>query len=150
MNERLQSLLRHIANVREHCLLVGQKLLEQGEVELGRKIIANGCIHDNSKFRGIEWLYLHEDVKWNTPSLFKAAVHQHVTTNLHHPDAWSGGIRAMTQEYVGEMVCDWAARSIELGNNLDWWIGNVALDKFNFSTSCQVYRDIRRFRDLLV
>ena len=51
--EKIQDILRHIQNVQANCLLLGKRLIERGDFEIGRQLIANGMIHDNSKFQGI-------------------------------------------------------------------------------------------------
>ena len=53
--EKIRVLTRHIRNVEDNCLLLGTKLIERGEVDLGRQLIANGYVHDTSKFYGIEF-----------------------------------------------------------------------------------------------
>jgi len=50
----LDQLLRHIDSVQKSCQKIGKHLIENGEPELGKQLIANGFIHDNSKFYGIE------------------------------------------------------------------------------------------------
>ena len=52
---KIDKLLRHIHNVSSNCNLLGKKLIENGEEELGRILISIGLIHDHSKFFGIEW-----------------------------------------------------------------------------------------------
>jgi len=147
--EKLDKLIRHIQNVREATELLGFKLLEEGK-EYGKELIANGLIHDNSKFAGIEWLYLHSDSKENEPALFELATKHHIRTNLHHPEAWYGGISTMSELYLAECVCDWKARSSEFGNDLRGWIKDKATEKFNFTTQSRVYKDIKKFLDLLL
>lgn len=53
--EKLYVIVRHIKNVQENCLLLGEKLIEKGLIDFGRELIARGFCHDNSKFYGIEW-----------------------------------------------------------------------------------------------
>lgn len=154
MNEieqkRLEILLRHIKNVRENTEILGQRLIEQGEDRLGRELIANGLIHDNSKLYGIEWSYLHQDVKDSEPELFKIAAEQHVKKNLHHAEAWVGGIKEMSRVYVAEMVCDWKARSSEFGDDIWNWVDQKAAKKFGYNKSCKVYKEIKDFLTLLL
>ena len=50
----LKSLLRHVENVRQSCLLLGERIIESGDEKLGIDLISNGQIHDHSKFRGSE------------------------------------------------------------------------------------------------
>lgn len=147
---RLDGLIRHIKNVQDDCTLLGQRLIDRGETELGRMLIANGMIHDNSKFHGIEWLYLHDDIKEEDPILFKQALTHHATTNKHHPECWPGGINEMPQLYIAEMICDWRTRSSEFGTDLWDWIKNKATEKFGFSTNGKAYKEIKFFTDLLL
>lgn len=150
MNEYIQKLdavLRHIENVRNNTEILGKKLIEQGHMELGRKLIANGLIHDNSKFHGIEW----EQLNTNNPDQNKLslAVFHHNHTNLHHPEAWDGGIKAMHDLYVYEMVSDWKARATEFGTSLIEWINNDSLKKFNYTKDDEVYKKIINCVNLL-
>ncbi len=147
--QRLDLLTRHIENVREDCYVLGQKLINKGEADFGIQLIANGYIHDNSKFAGIEWLYLHEDIKGAQPDYFKLAAQQHITTNPHHPEFWQS-IDVMPRIYVAEMVCDWHARSSEFGTDLREWIKDKACKKYTMSCSSKIYKQIKDFLDLLL
>lgn len=146
--KRLEILLRHVHNVQQQCEYLGNKLIEAGEDDIGRKLIANGLIHDNSKFYGIEWDYLHDDVKSSHPDLFKAAANQHIHTNLHHPEAHTGGVNTMSPELIAEMVCDWRSRSIEFGNDIREWVKNEAKKRFKIST--KTMSQINKYLNLLL
>lgn len=130
--------------------MLGQRLIKEGEVPFGLELIANGNIHDNSKFHGIEWLYMHDDVLKDDPTKFKMALQQHITTNKHHPECWAGGIDGMPRIYIAEMVCDWHARSSEFGTDLREWIKDKACKKFSMSCSGKIYKQIKDFLDLLL
>ncbi len=147
--KRLDSLVRHITNVQNNCTILGERLIDKGEVDFGRRLIANGFIHDHSKFGGIEWQYLHGDVKETEPDKFFLAADQHVRVNKHHPEYWLT-IHEMPRIYVSEMVCDWAARSSEFGNNPREWCKDKATKKFNFSCQSKVYKEIKFFMDMLL
>ncbi len=147
--KRLSTILRHISNVREDCELLGNKLIEQGEMDTGRKLIANGLIHDNSKLHGIEWAYLHQDILEKEELLFKAAAKQHVHTNPHHPEYW-GDIEQMPRVYVAEMVCDWHARSSEFGTDLRAWIKEKAFTKYKIPINGRIHGEIKEFLILLL
>ncbi len=144
--EHLDSLVRHISLVRDACLLLGKRLINKGRKDIGRIIIANGFIHDASKFHGIEWEYLHagKDVPKEKLEL---AVKQHVRTNPHHPEYW-GGIDKVPEVYLGEMVADWYARSQEFGTGLRDWIKTEAVERFNIDPVTQ--EKINYFLDLLL
>ena len=55
---KIRSITRHIKNVEDNCLILGERLILQGRIDLGKQLIANGFIHDASKFTGIEFEYL--------------------------------------------------------------------------------------------
>jgi hypothetical protein len=147
--KRLEAVLRHIENVRDNCLLLGQRLIEQGNEEFGRTLIANGLIHDNSKLHGIEWLYLHEDVKETNEIVFKLAFQHHITTNAHHPEFWQS-IDHMPEIYLAEMVCDCKSRSEEFGTDVHDWFVKKACKKYGISPQGKTYKHIKEFLDLLI
>jgi hypothetical protein len=149
-NKRRDALLRHIEHVRQNCTLLGERLIEKGEAELGHNLIANGHIHDNSKFHGIEWLYLHGDLMTgDRKAETELAIQQHILSNPHHPEYW-GSIHEVPRLFVAEMVCDWSARSSEFGNNLRDWTKDKATKKFNMTVQSKVYREIKEFTDILL
>jgi hypothetical protein len=148
-NDHLDLILRHINHVREGCLLLGERLIENGQESFGRSLIANGFVHDNSKFYGIEWLYLREDIKDSEPDKFVLALQQHITTNQHHPEFWPE-IECMPPLYIAEMVVDWKARSSEFGTDLRSWVKDKACRKYHISTQGKLYKQIKDFMDLLL
>lgn len=147
--KQLDLLIRHINNVRESCIVLGERLQEKGEIELGRNLIANGFIHDNSKFHGIEWLYLNSETKEKDPDLFLLAANQHITTNFHHPEYW-GSIHEVPRIYLCEMVADWRSRSSEFGNDLRMWIKDKACEKYDMSIHSDTYKEIMEFVEILL
>lgn len=148
--KRLDVLCGHIDNVRRNCYKLGKRLIERGDIRLGRQLIANGYIHDNSKFYGIEWEHLHTDrMGGEHDALLTAAITNHVNTNLHHPEYWHG-IHNMPTLYIAELVCDWAARSSEFGNDLREWIKDHATKKFNMTVQSKVYKEIKDLVDILL
>ncbi len=149
-DKRLDTLLRHVNNVQENCLRLGELLIEKGEKEFGIQLIVNGRIHDKSKFEGIEWKYLHNDVKEDNPELFEAAWLQHIKTNPHHPEYWLDGIKEMPKIYLSELVCDWYARSMEFGDNIWEWVKEKASDKYGYTTNSQVYKEIKSYLEMLL
>lgn len=156
--KRLSNLLRHIEGVRDDCLLLGRRIIERGEKgdeQLGLLLIANGQIHDNSKFKGIEWLYLN-DGAWPRQDpdphreLFLAALRQHQSTNPHHPEFYPGGISDMPPVFLAEMLADWKARSNEQGSDLMEWVRGKGADRFGYTTGSRVYRTLKEFVGLLL
>lgn len=145
----IRTLLRHISNVQDECALLAERLIEQGKQDMARALLANSMLHDNSKFRGVEWDYLSDEVKANNPAQFKVAVKQHQRTNSHHPEYW-GGIDNMPGLYIAEMVCDWKARSAEFGTDLREWVKEKATKRWGFTTQGRKYKEIKEYLDLLL
>src|SRR4051812_28923081 len=88
---KIRSITRHIRNVEDNCFLLGEKLILAGEIDLGHRLIANGFVHDSSKFYGIEFEFMSPVASTEDPSKLKLklAIQHHQKTNLHHPEAWS-------------------------------------------------------------
>jgi hypothetical protein len=146
--KHFQYLIRHIRHVQDNCMVLGEKLIENGEFHLGRNLIANAMLHDNSKFHGMEWDLLRKDGD-NTNPTFIAAVKQHNHTNAHHPESW-GGIKNMPDVYLAEFTCDTVARSGEFGSSYQEWLDGVATARYGFTKSDDVYCRIMRFVQLLL
>ncbi len=148
LDEHLENLTRHVVLVQAATLLLGKRLIAQGRLEFGRILIGNGFCHDNSKFLGIEWDYLHagRDVP---PECLELAWKQHVSTNPHHPEYW-GGISMMPEVYIAEMVCDWYARAQEFGTGLRSWIKEHAMERFQIQPGSLQLQQLEGFVDLLL
>jgi len=150
--EKIRGITRHIRNVEDNCLLLGEKLIMSGEIELGKQLIANGFVHDASKFHGIEFEFMSPGIDADADGAkmkLKLAIQQHNSTNPHHPENWSGGINDMPEVYLAEFVCDIKSRSEEFGTSLKEWIDDSATKKWNFTKDDDVYKRIMRFVDLL-
>lgn len=146
--QHLENLVRHIELVKNACLLLGKRLIDKGRREFGRILIANGFVHDASKFSGVEWEYLHAGPDVPKDKL-ELAIHQHVTTNQHHPEYW-GGIEQMPEIAVAEMVTDWYARSTEFGSGLRDWIKSTAVSRFKIDVNGEQYAWINSCVNLLL
>lgn len=142
--EKIEAVLEHIKHVQENCYKLGLKLIKGGEVEMGRNLIANGQIHDNSKFRGIEFEHLFEG-----SAILTDVVKHHSMTNAHHPEYW-GGIQNMPDLYLAEMVCDCTARSAEFGDNIWDWMMTKATSKYEFVWDSEVGRKIYKYLSMLL
>lgn len=142
--EKIEKVLEHIQGVQRNCYKLGLKLIKMGETELGRNLIANEQIHDNSKLKGIEF----KELFFGSPIL-KEVVEHHSSTNPHHAEYW-GGIHKMPDVYIAEMVCDCTRRSAEFGTDIRDWFDNDATKKYNFSMNDEVGRKITYYLDLLL
>ena len=142
--EKIELVLNHIQNVQNNCYKLGMKLIKQGEVELGRILIANGQIHDNSKFKGIEFEHLF----YGDPILSDVIKH-HSTTNPHHVEYW-GKIQSVPEIFLIELVCDCCARGSEFGTDTRIWFRDIATKKYNFSMDDEVGKKITHYLDMLL
>lgn len=144
--KRLDIVQRHIGHVMEACDLLGRRLIEIGQCNLGLQLIANSYIHDNSKFRGIEFsgMTLPE-----SKELLKISIQNHQLTNPHHVQYW-GSVHLMPDVYIAELVCDLYARSHEFGTNLQDYIDTDFKKKNKLTVRSNIYKKIRYFVELLL
>jgi len=145
--DKLRTLIRHIEEVQKNAQLLGFKLIDAGEFDLGKRLIANSFLHDQSKFHALEWIHLTKPD--DDDDLIGLAIQVHTAHNYHHPECW-GGIKDMPQVYLAEMVCDWKARSNELGTDFKEWINDKATRRWKFARKDKVYRDLMKYVDLLI
>src|SRR5208282_4579478 len=146
---KVRAILRHVRNVHEACLLLGERLIERGESQLGRRLITRGFQHDLSKFFGIEWDLMAPCDQTSRPNKkLRMAVSHHNTTNDHHPEFW-GSIHEVPRWAVAEMICDWKSRSEEFGTSLHAYIKENATERWHFSERDPIYRTIMEFVNML-
>ncbi len=148
LQEHLANLQRHIDIVREACILMGNRLIEQGRTQIGVGLISRGYKHDASKFNGIEFQFLHHGLDV-AQEVLPLVIEHHRVTNDHHPEYWLG-IDNMPEIAVYEMVCDWYGRSQEFGTGLKEWITTVAVSKYNIKRRSQVKKWIDNAVKLLL
>ncbi len=150
--DKIELIVRHIRNVQDNCLILGKKLIETGFPIEGRHLIANGFIHDNSKFTATEFDLLdhYKGMKLNKEKKMKLelAISQHNRTNPHHPEYW-GSIHMMPEIYIAELVCDWKSRAEEFGTALMDWVDGGAMKRFGFDKNDPIYKRITYYADLL-
>lgn len=146
--DRIQRLMRHIHGVQENCMILAERLMENGEFKLAKTLVANSFLHDNSKFFGAEWDHL--SIENPDKAALKLAIMQHNHTNKHHPEYWDGGIKGMPRIYLAELVCDWKTRSEERATSLMEWVNDEAMKRFNFTKDDVVYGTIMMFVKMLV
>lgn len=151
--ELINKIVRHIQNVQENCIMLGRKLIDKDQEDVGRKLIYNCFQHDVSKFLGMEWEYLtlsssKKRLNKNDRFGLTLAVKSHTLSNLHHPEYW-GDIHHMPDIYVMEMVCDWKSRSTEFGTSLIDWINKDAAERYKFTKDDEVYKKIIKYVEML-
>lgn len=144
--KKLDLIQRHIHLVQDACETLGRRLIERGEVEFGVKLIANGYLHDQSKFDQFERKYLINNEDKDT---LKLAIFKHQAGNKHHIEFWDN-IENMPRIFIAELVCDLFARSAEFGTDLRAYIKDKFVPLHNISTSSKGYKNIKDFLDLLL
>lgn len=143
--ETIDKICLHIDAVQRNCKKLAERLILNGELEFGRKLIAHAYIHDNSKFYGLEFDFLTQ--RDDKDKLF-LAVRNHQQLNAHHPEHW-GSIHEMPRLYIAEMVCDWLARSQEFGTGVRDFVKIKAMPKYDFKEGDECYKQIEEFISLL-
>lgn len=147
--QHLDNLLRHIELVREAGILLGKRLMTNGRPDFGRLLIARVHEHDNSKFFGIEWEFLHRPKSAVADEDLQRAIKQHRNTNRHHPE-YHGGFDKMDEIDVAEFLCDVYARSTEFGTSVRDWIEGKAVERYNINRDGDRYRWLQAFMKLLL
>jgi|CXWL01.1.fsa_nt_gi hypothetical protein len=145
----LRSVIRHIESVQENCRILAERIIALGgedNFKFAVQLIANSYVHDNSKLTSsLEFHNLYKDAQY-----FKLALEEHQTRNKHHPEAHVGGIKAMGDVHIAEMICDWKTRSSEAGTDLKQWIKETAMEKYGFTDNSAVYKKIKHYINLLL
>ena len=149
---KADNIIRHIKNVQDNCLLLGKRLIERGDINLGKMLIANGLQHDYSKFTGIEFEFM-------SPKLFheedeaklklKLAIQQHRSVNPHHVEYWNNKIENMPDVFLAELCCDLKARSEEFGTSFIGYIEECVEGKWHITKENETYKKILEFVELL-
>lgn len=150
--KKIKLIVSHIRNVQDNAITLGEKLIELGEINLGRELIARAFIHDNSKFYGMEWDNMAPGTEINDGGAklkLKLAISHHQKTNPHHVEYWNGDITQMPRFALAEFVCDIKARSEEFGTDLRQWIDTSATKRWGFTKDDPVYKVIMGFVNLL-
>ncbi len=108
-------------------------------------MIANSYLHDNSKFRGLEWISLFGD----NEELLSLAIDHHRQTNSHHVAYW-GCVENMPKIFLAELVCDLHSRAAEFGTDLKDYLKDTFFPKHNIVPNSRCYKYIKEFVDLLL
>jgi len=148
--KKLDIIKRHKAQVQNACELLGQRLIERGEVEFGIRLITLGYEHDLSKFDQFERKYLIvDDKEEDNKTNLRLAIEKHQSCNRHHIEYW-GDFSSMPRIFVAELVCDLYSRSAEFGTNLRDYIKEKMLPRYDISTNGKGYKTLKEFVDLLL
>lgn len=145
--KKLELVQRHKENVIKNCDIVGKKLIESGEIQLGLNLIANSYSHDDCKLKSpFQFEYLFQD---KDKEMLKLAVQEHNTTCDHHLNFYED-IHAVPVVKIAEIVCDLAARSSEQGSSLKDYLENIYFPKHGIKKNSNLDKQIKKFVNLLL
>ena len=148
--QKLDTIIRHKKDVLEICILMSERLIAEDarNADFSRRLIASAFAHDNSKLIvTLEWNHLTNADE--SDDMLDIAIKEHAENNNHHPEFW-GSIKDMPDLNLCECICDWFARSNELGTDFFEWISKKATVRWQFSKRDKVYKKIMRYANLLV
>ena len=140
---------RHVDGVKDGARLLAERLIlrgNDGDEKLAFLLRISVATHDVSKLQGCEWPWIHQ--KEDTARLSLAILH-HQQINSHHPEYW-GGVDRMPPVAIAEMVCDWYARSQEMGTDLRKWVKEEAYKKYDIPPTGKVAKLTKEYIDLLL
>lgn len=147
----------HKAYVLQVCNLFSDYLEEQNQVELAEELRAKAIIHDNSKildrneFKALIGIINDKSCLQNSSAklstLKQDAIELHWENNSHHPEHFES-IYDMSKLDKIEMVCDWAARSIQYKTDLADFFEKRQESRFHFPLD--IYNELRQYIDIVL
>ena len=137
---QLDDLIEHKKYVLTSCNKMSKWLFANGQEELAFKLLQRALVHDNSKFENGELIHLinlseTNDSLTNADYIMtdadKRCIELHWKNNRHHPEHFSC-VENMEELDIIEMVCDWYARSLQLGTNFMEFVYTRQENRFHF------------------
>ncbi|NIA09943.1 MAG: hypothetical protein GWP10_09485 [Nitrospiraceae bacterium] len=120
-------IIEHKMNVVRAGIKIANALFNKDQ-KLAKKILLNCFSHDNRKVKiAIEFIHL----RTMHSEKFRKALDSHRKSSKHHIQYWDD-VKDMPLDIVAEMVCDWYARSCEMGTSLRDYVDKM-IDTVNFS-----------------
>lgn len=133
----------HKGHVLKVCNLFADYLEKEGFIEDANELRKRAIIHDNSKilnkdeFRALTGIINDKsclkDSSSKLSSFKQDAIELHWQHNEHHPEHFEN-VEDMPRLARMEMVCDWAARSIQYNTNLLEFLEKRQEERFHFPT----------------
>jgi len=149
VTQMLEDFFRHLDGVQKAVRLLAKRLIclcSEEDEKLAFLLLRDAFTHDRSKLEGVEFPWIHQTEDRDKLIL---AVNHHQQVNPHHPEYWSG-VSNMPPVAIAEMVCDWKARSEEMGTDLREWIKEQAFKRYEIPPTGKVAKLIKKFVDLLL
>lgn len=144
LQSHIHDTFKHKHLVLECAEYMAGKLFESDDEEdhiTAILLIQRAASHDNSKL-GVEEAYYFCEIiddksclgncKATMTNFKKQCIQTHWNNNRHHPEYYDNS-KNMTKDDCLEMVCDWAARSIEFGTPLIPYVTYQQEHRFHFN-----------------
>lgn len=141
--EHLEDVLTHLDAFHKCAVKMAKGLMASNQKSMALLLLKRAYRHDADKFNRRTFEYLRRGLDM-TPEFDEERL-KHAKRNRHHPEC-HGSIHEMADVDVGEMVCDWAARSGEFKTGLQDYIDNVASKRFGFTKKDDIYKRIMYFK----
>ncbi len=145
--EKYNSVLGHMDLVAKYCRNLAGALIDEGDFEGAHNLIIASQTHDHSKLFNDEWVYLCEYQGGEQSPEVKKAVYEHVHNNNHHPEfhEYKGGIHAMDETSLQELVADWQSRADEFGIPIIDFLRDKGFKKYGFTEDSPVFHKIQKY-----
>lgn len=136
----INDLIEHKKCVLDCCRTLSFYLHEHKRDDEAKELLHRAFIHDNSKIDDDEmeaFLQLRPQKKCFTNAddelnnFEKERIAIHWKKNRHHPEYFDD-VTKMTEIDIMEMVCDWAARSLQYNTNLIEFVETRQENRFKF------------------
>lgn len=125
--EYFNIIIQHKLNVAHAGIKIANEFFKEHPV-MAKRVMLNCFNHDNRKVSAaIEFMHLRSA----DSEKFQEALDSHRKNSKHHFQYWDD-ITEIPLDVIGEMVCDWYARSCEMGTSLQDYVNDV-LDKYAFT-----------------
>lgn len=151
----VSDLILHKQYVLETCKIMALWLDSQGRHDEGKELLIRGMVHDKSKLSDEELdsfleLKIKDKCFKNANSIMNDFEKQHIAihwkNNRHHPEYFED-INDMEEMDILEMVCDWAARSMQYGTDLVEFVETRQKNRFKFPDN--MYEKIHGYCEIM-
>ena len=143
--DTLKDITDHIEKVREIGCELADKLIDEGELELARKLLERVFCHDVSKFSSSFIKAMNSGDKEEK----KLAIDWHRTSERHHLSYFNGDTTEMSTVDLAEFSVDLISRAQEFCTDVRDYLKKFCLDR-DISANSYFCKTVNRFFNLVV
>lgn len=156
VTKTLQDTLIHKKWVIDTCTKMAEHLETEGKHELAILLMKRAAIHDNSKFQPDELDSLAQlmgtnngmtDPNYVLTTSDRRLIESHWKHNRHHPEFYKSSDEMQEIDII-EMVCDWAARSLQFKTHLMDFVTTRQENRFHFSND--IYEVVLKYSKIVI